>query len=147
MPTDTPAAALRFAHLPWLGITLAVVGAAAFATKGIVIKLALAEGVDALTTLTWRMIVAVPIFVAVGMIGYRAPAAPSTAGSAAGADRKDAAADAGRRRARLLRVELSRLCRARIHLGPVRPADPAHLSVLRRAVRRGVLQAGGSPAR
>jgi drug/metabolite transporter (DMT)-like permease len=55
----------------WLGIALAVFGAATFATKGIVIKLALAQGVDALTTLTWRMFIAVPIFVTVGVLGYR----------------------------------------------------------------------------
>lgn len=55
----------------WLGIALALLGAAFFATKGIFIKLALAVGIDALTTLTWRMIVAVPIFVTVGIIGYR----------------------------------------------------------------------------
>jgi drug/metabolite transporter (DMT)-like permease len=55
----------------WLGVTLALLGAAFFATKGIFIKLALAIGIDALTTLTWRMIVAVPIFVTVGIIVYR----------------------------------------------------------------------------
>ena len=54
----------------WLGIALALLGAAFFATKGIFIKLALAVGIDALTTLTWRMIVAVPIFVTVGIVGY-----------------------------------------------------------------------------
>lgn len=56
----------------WLGITLALLGAALFATKGIVVKLALKEGIDSVTTLTWRMIVAVPIFLAVGYAGYRA---------------------------------------------------------------------------
>ena len=55
----------------WLRLTLAILGAALFATKGIVIKLALAEGVDAVTTLAWRMIVAVPIFVTVGILAYR----------------------------------------------------------------------------
>lgn len=53
------------------GLTLAILGAVLFATKGIVIKLALAEGVDVLTTLTWRMLVSVPIFVTVGLVGYR----------------------------------------------------------------------------
>ncbi len=55
----------------WLGVFLAAFGAATFATKGIVIKLAMVEGVDALTTLTWRMIVSVPVFVTVGIVGYR----------------------------------------------------------------------------
>ena len=55
----------------WLGVALAILGAAFFATKGIVIKLAMIENIDAVTTLTWRMIVAVPIFVTVGILGYR----------------------------------------------------------------------------
>lgn len=59
------------AELTWLGIGLALLGAATFATKGIVVKLALAAEIDALTTLTWRMLVAVPIFVTVGVLGYR----------------------------------------------------------------------------
>jgi drug/metabolite transporter (DMT)-like permease len=54
-----------------LGIALALCGAALFATKGIVIKLAMADGIDPLTTLTWRMIVSVPVFVTVGVLGYR----------------------------------------------------------------------------
>lgn len=55
----------------WVGYALGALGAALFATKGIVIKLALIENVDALTTLTWRMIIAVPIFAVVGWLGYR----------------------------------------------------------------------------
>lgn len=55
----------------WLGVVLALLGAAFFATKGIFIKLALAEGIDTLTTLSWRMIVSVPVFVTVGILGYR----------------------------------------------------------------------------
>ena len=54
-----------------LGLLLALAGAALFATKGIVIKLALREGIDTVTTLTWRMIVAVPIFIVVGSFAYR----------------------------------------------------------------------------
>lgn len=54
-----------------LGLLLALAGAALFATKGIIIKLGIAEGVDPVTMLTWRMIVAVPCFVAVGILGYR----------------------------------------------------------------------------
>jgi drug/metabolite transporter (DMT)-like permease len=62
-------------------MVLAIAGAALFATKGIVIKLALAEGVDTLTTLTWRMLVAVPIFVTVGVLGYRRRSAARVAGA------------------------------------------------------------------
>lgn len=54
-----------------LGIFFALLGAALFATKGIIIKLALGDGIDTLTTLAWRQIVAVPIFVTVGVLGYR----------------------------------------------------------------------------
>ncbi len=80
MPTDTAARPLidRFA---WAGIVLALLGAAFFATKGIVVKLALIEGVDAVTSLTWRMIVAVPIFLTVGIIGYRKRLAATPAGA------------------------------------------------------------------
>ncbi len=58
-------------QLAWLGILLAAFGAATFATKGIVIKLAMAEGIDAVTTLAWRMIVSVPVFAVAGAIAYR----------------------------------------------------------------------------
>lgn len=79
--SNTPALPTR----QWLGIALALLGAAFFGTKGIFIKLALAAGIDPLTTLTWRMIVAVPIFVLVGTIGYRAKRAET--GSAVVLDR------------------------------------------------------------
>ena len=55
----------------WLGYALGAIGASFFATKGIVIKLALVEHVDAVTTLTWRMIIAVPFFALIGWLGYR----------------------------------------------------------------------------
>ncbi len=83
MSTDTASTARRFANFAWAGVALALLGAALFATKGIIIKLALAEGIDTVTTLTWRMIVAVPIFLTVGIFGYRRtlralpPGAPS----------------------------------------------------------------------
>ena len=53
------------------GYIIGALGASFFATKGIVIKLALMEGVGVVTTLTWRMIIAVPIFALVGWLGYR----------------------------------------------------------------------------
>ncbi len=81
MPSDTTAAAPPVRNLYLLGIIAALAGAAFFATKGIIIKLAMVEGVDAVTTLTWRMIVAVPIFVAVGILGYRRRLAAQPAGA------------------------------------------------------------------
>ena len=68
MTTTSPSTALPNAQL--LGIILALLGAGFFATKGIIIKLALAHGIDTLTVLTWRMIVSVPIFVVVGVVSY-----------------------------------------------------------------------------
>ena len=54
-----------------LGLALAAIGAALFATKGIFVKLALAEGLDAVSILTWRMLLSVPVFAVVGLIAYR----------------------------------------------------------------------------
>jgi drug/metabolite transporter (DMT)-like permease len=71
-----------------LGVTLALLGAAFFATKGIVIKLAMVEQIDPVTTLTWRMIVAVPIFVTVGILGYRRKTAERPLGAPPVLDRK-----------------------------------------------------------
>jgi drug/metabolite transporter (DMT)-like permease len=65
-----------------LGIFLALLGAALFATKGIIIKLALADGIDTLTTLAWRQVVAVPGFVTVGVLGYRRRLREAPAGAA-----------------------------------------------------------------
>ena len=80
MTVDSPPAR-PLGQFAWLGIALALFGAATFATKGIVVKLALAEQIDALTTLTWRMLVAVPIFVTVGILGYRRRMAARPAGA------------------------------------------------------------------
>ncbi|WP_026785050.1 DMT family transporter [Pleomorphomonas koreensis] len=55
---------------PWLGYAFAAIGAVLFAAKGILIKLAFAEGVDTLTLLALRMGLSVPIYVAVGLITY-----------------------------------------------------------------------------
>lgn len=81
MSTDT-APPPRLQNLAWAGIALALLGAALFATKGIIIKLALGEGIDVVTTLAWRMIVAVPIFLTVGILGYRRKLRDLPAGTA-----------------------------------------------------------------
>ena len=83
--TTAPTSSLGSRQL--LGIAFALLGAAFFATKGIFIKLALAVGIDTLTTLTWRMIVSVPIFVDGGIIGYRHKLAQSGPGAAPVLDR------------------------------------------------------------
>jgi drug/metabolite transporter (DMT)-like permease len=81
MSTET-APAPRLQNLAWADIVLALLGAALFATKGIIIKLALGEGIDVVTTLAWRMIVAVPIFLTVGILGYRRKLRDLPAGTA-----------------------------------------------------------------
>lgn len=71
-----------------LGIFLALLGASLFATKGIIIKLALADGIDTLTTLAWRQVVAVPVFVTVGVLGYLRKRRSAPAGAAPILDRR-----------------------------------------------------------
>ncbi|MCM5559658.1 DMT family transporter [Pleomorphomonas sp. JP5] len=55
---------------PWLGYGFAALGAVLFASKGILIKLAFAEGVDTLTLLALRMGLSVPVYVAVGFLAH-----------------------------------------------------------------------------
>jgi drug/metabolite transporter (DMT)-like permease len=87
MTTASPARP-AIASTQALGIFLALLGAALFATKGIVIKLAMADGIDPLTTLTWRMIVSVPVFVTVGVLGYRRKLRETAAEAAPALDRR-----------------------------------------------------------
>ena len=48
------------------GYALVAVGAALFSSKAIFIKLAYAERFDSLLILAWRMVFALPVFIAVG---------------------------------------------------------------------------------
>jgi drug/metabolite transporter (DMT)-like permease len=50
-----------------VGYGLACIGATLFATKAIIVKLAYAEGVDAETLLAVRMILSVPVYLAIGL--------------------------------------------------------------------------------
>jgi drug/metabolite transporter (DMT)-like permease len=50
-------------HL-WPGVLLAVLGAIGFSGKAIIVKLAYRHGVDAVTLLMWRMLLALPLFLA-----------------------------------------------------------------------------------
>ncbi len=60
--------------IDYQGYGLAVLGAALFSTKGIFIKIAYADGASAETLLALRMIVALPFFVAVGLVSlWHAP--------------------------------------------------------------------------
>lgn len=59
-----PAASSRSPSLP--GIVLALAGAMAFSGKAIIVKLAYRYGVDAVTVIMFRMLFALPIFLAMG---------------------------------------------------------------------------------
>jgi drug/metabolite transporter (DMT)-like permease len=71
----TPAAVTAEKVLPrpaiggalWIGYALACTGATLFATKAIIVKLSYAEGVDAETLLAVRMILSLPVYLAIGL--------------------------------------------------------------------------------
>jgi drug/metabolite transporter (DMT)-like permease len=48
----------------WVGFALALLGAIGFSGKAIIVKLAYRHGVDAVTLLMWRMLLALPFFLA-----------------------------------------------------------------------------------
>lgn len=62
MAVDFPAAVAP--RLNWPGLLLAVLGAIGFSGKAIIVKLAYRHGVDAVTLLMWRMLLALPFFLA-----------------------------------------------------------------------------------
>ena len=59
-----PMAADPNPRLSWPGLALAMLGAIGFSGKAIIVKLAYRYGVDAVTLLMWRMLLALPFFVA-----------------------------------------------------------------------------------
>lgn len=61
---DSAAPAAR--RPPYTGYAMAAIGATLFATKGIIVKLAYAEGIDAETALALRMILALPFYLVIG---------------------------------------------------------------------------------
>jgi drug/metabolite transporter (DMT)-like permease len=63
MNSAIPAADLHRAT-PWPGIALGVAGAVAFSGKAILAKLMYRHGVDAVQVLFWRMLLALPLFLA-----------------------------------------------------------------------------------
>lgn len=64
-PAETAARALR------VGYIFAAASAVLFSTKGVVIKLAYAEGLDAPTLLALRMGIALPVYLAIGALSLR----------------------------------------------------------------------------
>jgi drug/metabolite transporter (DMT)-like permease len=59
----------------WPGLVLASLGAIAFSGKAIIVKLAYRHGVDAVTLITYRMLFALPLFVALAWWAGRGKAA------------------------------------------------------------------------
>jgi drug/metabolite transporter (DMT)-like permease len=60
---------------PWAGLALAVAGALAFSGKGILAKLMYRHGVDAIQVMFWRMLLALPLFLALAWWAGRGKAA------------------------------------------------------------------------
>ncbi|HEU6442673.1 MAG TPA: EamA family transporter [Microvirga sp.] len=65
--TTTVTSAKDVKRPPYAGYAMAAIGAALFASKGIIIKLAYAEGIDAETTLALRMILSLPFYLVIGI--------------------------------------------------------------------------------
>jgi len=61
MDAEVPAAAVP-TKVIWPGLVLAMLGAIGFSGKAIIVKLAYRHGVDAVTLLMWRMLLALPLF-------------------------------------------------------------------------------------
>lgn len=74
-PMNAPAATVRREMLT--GVLLAGAGAIAFSCKAIIIKLAYRYGVDAVTTIMYRMLFAFPLFLALSWWSGRNKPAPS----------------------------------------------------------------------
>jgi drug/metabolite transporter (DMT)-like permease len=63
------------AKAPWSGFALAIAGAVAFSGKAILAKLMYRHGVDAAQVLFWRMLLALPLFLALAWWASRGKAA------------------------------------------------------------------------
>ena len=63
-PAQTSVAAVTHDHRRLTGLALAAAGSIAFAAKAIIVKLAYRHGVDAVTLIMYRMLFALPLFVA-----------------------------------------------------------------------------------
>lgn len=59
-----PSPVVPAARRSWSGLLLAMLGAIGFSGKAIIVKLAYRHGVDAVTLLMWRMLLALPFFLA-----------------------------------------------------------------------------------
>ena len=67
-------AATETRPVPWAGVILALAGAMAFSGKAIIVKLAYRYGVDAVTVIMYRMLFALPIFLAMSWWASRGQA-------------------------------------------------------------------------
>jgi drug/metabolite transporter (DMT)-like permease len=69
-PLTTPPT-VSTSHPAWTGILLAGAGAVAFSGKAIIVKLSYRYGVDAVTVITYRMLFALPLFLALSWYSSR----------------------------------------------------------------------------
>lgn len=78
MPSTSTTTTVQSAFQPaalWPGLLLAVLGALGFSGKAIIVKLAYRYGVDAITLIMYRMLFALPLFVALAWWASRGKAA------------------------------------------------------------------------
>jgi drug/metabolite transporter (DMT)-like permease len=66
-PPATVLAPAQASRAIWIGYAFAALGALLFSTKGIIIKLAYAEGINAETLLALRMLLSLPFYAAIGL--------------------------------------------------------------------------------
>ena len=84
--TPAPSASPKESATDRTGLLLAAGSAALFSLKAIVVKLGLQAGVTVETLLTWRMLLALPVYLVVGFVSFRAAAQrPATRSLAAAA--------------------------------------------------------------
>ena len=84
---DSPHALSRDLSRDKAGLLLAIGSAALFSLKAVVVKLGLAHGLTVETLMAWRMLLALPVYVVVGLVAFRragsAPTARTVAAAAA----------------------------------------------------------------
>ena len=79
---STPAATTRTRGPDLAGYLFAGLGACLFATKGVIIKLAYQTGLSAETLLTLRLVIAAPVYAAIGIMAVRRGRTPPAGGLA-----------------------------------------------------------------
>ena len=76
-PETVPAPETPAPPAAWTGYAFAATGALLFASKGVIIKFAYAEGVDTETLLALRMLLALPVYAAIGLHAFARTGRPA----------------------------------------------------------------------